>query len=162
MGNDGITFRPEAPVSLTSLPDEVLQHILYFVSPNHVLQNVQRVSKRFYTLGSEPVLWRYHCQAQFKYWDPKHRIGLKFLGCAGNVDWKTLFIHRQKVNSQTTCILDSILQGQVNRIKKFSEIIDFGYDAKDILLQHCRTNEGAEDVLARRYLAISLSSYATL
>jgi F-box protein 21 len=138
------------PASLNSLPDEVLQNILYYVSPHDVLLNIKRVSKRFNGLGSEPLLWRYHCRTQFNYWDGKHRIRQKFLGSVVDVDWKTLFRHRQTVDSQTTAILDSILGDQVNRIKKFNTIAEFGYDAKDTLLRHCHTSETAEDVLARR------------
>lgn len=61
-----------------------------------------------------------------------------------------LYAHRKKVDIQTTRILDSILEDQVNRIKKFASIGDFGYDAKDTLVRHCRARESAEDVLARR------------
>jgi F-box protein 21 len=138
------------PVSLNALPDEVLQHILLFVPPRDVLLHIQRVSKRFNQLGSEPLLWRYHCRVQFNYWDSKHRIRRKFLGSVGDVDWKALFTHRQRVDSQTTAILDSILEDQVNRIRKFNAIAEFGYDAKDSLLRHCHTSETADDVLARR------------
>lgn len=138
------------PASLNSLPDEVLQHILYYVSPRDVLLSIQRVSKRLNGLGSEPLLWRYHCRTKFNYWDSKHRIRQKFLGSVGDVDWKTLYTHRQSVDSQTTVILDSILEDQVNRIKKFNAIAEFGYDAKDTLLRHCHTGETAADALARR------------
>ena len=68
----------------------------------------------------------------------------------GDVDWKMLYMHRVTVDTQTTAILDSILADQVNRIKKFNYIAEFGYDAKDTLLRHCQTSESAEDVLARR------------
>merc|ERR1712093_736618 len=61
---------------LTSLPDEVLQHILAYCPPHDVLLNVQRLSKRFNRLGSEPLLWRYHCRTDFNYWDSKHRPSL--------------------------------------------------------------------------------------
>lgn len=59
-------------------------------------------------------------------------------------------MHRKRVEHETANILDSIIEGQVNRIQKFKMIADFGYDAKDTLLQHCRSSENAEDVLARR------------
>jgi F-box protein 21 len=72
------------------------------------------------------------------------------MGGVGDVDWKTLFTHRKKVDAEITDILDSILEGQINRIQKFKAIADFGYDAKDALLRHCHTSEDAEDVLARR------------
>jgi F-box protein 21 len=140
-----------APLSaLSDLPDEVLQHILFYVSPHDLVANVQRLSKRFDRLASEPLLWRHHCRANFTYWDSKHRIRQKFSGNVGDVDWKTLYLHRKRVASETAAILDSIIEGQVNRIQKFKLIADFGYDAKDTLLKHCRTSETAEDVLARR------------
>jgi F-box protein 21 len=140
--------------SLNALPDEVLQHILFYLSPQDTVLNVQRISKRFNRLGNEPLLWRFHCRVQFQYWDSKHRIRHKFLGSVGDVDWKTLYTHRKKIDIQITEILDSILEDQVNRIKKFNLIGELGYDAKDTLLRHCHTGEMAEDVLARRYQTV--------
>jgi len=72
------------------------------------------------------------------------------MGNVGDVDWKTLYMHRKRVESETATILNSIIEGQVNRIQKFKMIADFGYDAKDTLLKHCRASDAAEDVLARR------------
>jgi F-box protein 21 len=146
----GDHFQP----SLNSLPDEVLQHILYYLPPYDVLASLQRVSKRFQRLASEPLLWRHHCRVLFRYWDSKHRIRQKFVGKAADVDWKMLYTHRMKVDFDTTSTLDSILSGQVNRIQKFRIIAEFGYDAKDTLLRHCHTNDEAEDVLARRQASI--------
>ncbi|KAK0106484.1 hypothetical protein ONS96_004111 [Cadophora gregata f. sp. sojae] len=143
------------PLILTSLPDEVLQHILYFCPPNDVL-HVQSLSKRFNRLGNEPLLWRYHCRTGFKYWDAKHRIQKKFSQRVGDVDWKHLYIHRRKVDIATSGLLNNILERQTNRISKFIAISEFGYDAKDTLLRHCRTDDSAEDVLARRYYANSV------
>ena len=137
-------------VSLDSLPDEVLQHILYYISPHEILANAQKVSRRFNRLGSEPLLWRHYCLVEYKYWDSKHRIRQKFTGSVGDVDWKTLFTHRKKIDKETTETLDSILAGQINRIQKFKAIAGFGYDAKDTLLRHCGASEEAEDSLARR------------
>lgn len=59
-------------------------------------------------------------------------------------------MHREEVECRTTRILDSILESQVGRIEKFQEISEFGYDAKDTLLEHCQTDDNAEDVLARK------------
>ena len=72
------------------------------------------------------------------------------MGDVGDVDWQALYTHRAKVDIETTRILNSTLERQVDRIQKFELIADFGYDAKDTLLHHCHTDEGAEDVLARR------------
>lgn len=87
---------------------------------------------------------------EFTYWDSKHRIGQKFAGNVGDVDWRKLYTYRRRIDKETTALLDSILDGQINRISKFKSISEFGYDAKDTLLRHCRTSEDAEDVLARR------------
>jgi F-box protein 21 len=139
-----------AHASLNALPDEILQFALFYLSPRDTAVNVLRVSKRFNRLGNQGILWRYHCRVQFKYWDAQHRIKHKFLGSVGDVDWKKLYTHRRRIDTQITDILDSILEEQVNRIQKFRSIGDFGYDAKDTLLRHCHTSGMAEDVLARR------------
>lgn len=138
------------PASVTTLPDEVLQYIFYYVSPHDLLQNVQLVSKRINDLGNEALLWRFHCRTQYTYWDAEHRIRQKFRGAVADVDWKALYMHRLRIDFQTTTLLDSILEDQVNRIEKFGAIAQFGYDAKDTLLRHCHCGDGAEDVLARK------------
>lgn len=47
-------------------------------------------------------------------------------------------------------LLDEILAKQSGRIRKFEGIAAFGYDAKDVLLKHCRVEDEQEDALARR------------
>lgn len=138
------------PISLADLPDEILQQILSYLSPFELLVNVQRTSRRLARIGNEPLLWRYHCHVNFKYWDSKHNIAQKFAGKVEDVDWKKLFFYRQDVEFQTTRALDNILSKQIKRIEQFEQISQFGYDAKDTLLRHCGTSEATEDVLARR------------
>ena len=135
------------------LPDEVLQHVLFYLSPQDIVLHVQRVSKRLSRLASEPLLWRSFCKWDYKYWDSKHRIHHKFIGTVGDVDWKKLYTYRKMVDMRTTELLDSILERQISRIRKFDAIAEYGYDAKDALLRHCQTNETADDVLSRRYFA---------
>lgn len=137
------------PVSaFASLPDEVLQQILYYVSPHDILSKVQLVSKRFNRLGNAPLLWRHHCRALFKYWDAKHSFGHKVAGTAGEIDWKALFTYRDNVDLRTTKALNNTLQSRANRIVNFEEVGGFGYDAKDTLLRHCHIR--GEDQLARK------------
>ena len=137
--------------SLNYLPDEILQQILFYLSPEDTL-TIQDTSSRFARLANEPLLWRYHCRTSFKYWDPKHRIRQKFIGNVGDVDWKKIYFYRRDVDIQTTITLNSILASQIKRIEKFERIGQFGYDAKDTLLRHCGTDDSVEDVLARRYV----------
>ncbi|CZT42417.1 uncharacterized protein RSE6_02323 [Rhynchosporium secalis] len=136
----------------TSLPDELLQQILSFCPPGDLL-HIQILSRRFHTLAGEPLLWRYHCRTAFKYWAGRHQIQQKFLQSVGDIDWKLLYIQRRRLDVQISGLLDSILGSQSNRISKFESVSEFGYDAKDTLLQHCRTDDSVEDVLARRYYA---------
>jgi len=145
---------PFAP-NLNSIPDELIQHILFYSPARDLLLNIQRVSKRFNRLSSEPLLWRHHCRVAFKYWDSKHRIGQKFVGSVGDVDWKALYTYRQRIDADTTELLDSILERQINRISKFKSIAEFGYDAKDTLLRHCHADDATEDVLARKWVSFS-------
>ena len=135
--------------SLSDLPDEVVQAILFYV-PRESLPSVLAVSKRFNRLSNEPLLWRYHCHTQFKYWDPNHKIRQKFRERVGLVDWKQLYIYRCTVDRKATRLLNSILESQTGRIGKIQQIVDLGYDAKDTLLRHCHVGSETEDVLARR------------
>ena len=137
-------------MAIQDLPDELLQQILVHVPPRDILANVQLISRRFQSLSREPLIWRYHCVNEFRYWDERHLIRQKCAGLIGEVDWRKLFQYRLYVDHQTSRILDSILSAQIGRIKKFEQIGEFGYDAKDTLLRHCRTSAGVEDILARR------------
>ncbi|KAB8293134.1 hypothetical protein EYC80_007487 [Monilinia laxa] len=143
--------------AFTSLPDEILQQILYYISPRDNLSTVQLVSKRFNRLGNAPLLWRHHCCALFKYWDAKHSFSQKVAGSVGDVDWKALYMHRDNVDSRTTKALNNLLQSRANRIANFGEIGEFGYDAKDTLLRHCRIR--GDDQLARKHYACAMLDY---
>ena len=137
--------------NLEDLPDEVLQHILYYLEPEETLLSVQLVSRRIYTLIQEPLLWRYHCKTSFHYWDEKHDIRRRFNGHIDGTDWLELFLERRHADATTTRLVDSILSEQIGRIDKTNQIGAFGYDAKDTLLRHRRASPNSSDVLARRY-----------
>ena len=138
-----------AYATLDDLPNEVIQHILLYVPPASV-PALQRVSRRFNDL-TQPLLWRYHCRTQFRYWDEKHGIQDKFSGNIAKVDWKKAFSERHNIDRSISQAIDSILSRQTGRIEKFEQIVGFGYDAKDALLRHLNVGDEADDVLARRY-----------
>jgi F-box protein 21 len=139
-----------AALSLDQVPDEIIGHLLYYVSPDDNLSNVQLVSRRFYHLANEPLLWRHHCRSSFKYWSQQHRIYDKIAALVQATNWKQLFIIRSARNRKTSTLLDEIIRTKVNRIGGFETIGQIGYDAKDLLLEHCQTPLTAEDGLARR------------
>jgi F-box protein 21 len=136
--------------TIGDLPDEVLDQVLHYLSPKQTILSIQRASKRFARLSEEPLLWRYYCRTEFKYWDAKHRIKQKLDGDVGDVEWKKLYIYRKQINIRTSVLLDSILSEQIGRIDKTKDISEFGYDAKDILLRNCQIETDTDDVLARR------------
>ncbi|KHJ34278.1 putative f-box domain-containing protein [Erysiphe necator] len=144
---------------LLRLPDEVIQKILFFCDPDDVYLNVKRVCQRFFRLVNEPLLWRFHCCVNFRYWDKRHGFQEKLRRPTGQEDWKSLYCYRRMVDLKTTELLNSILETQTNRISKYEAIARFGYDAKETLLRHIQVDENAHDVLARRYYAKSVLDY---
>lgn len=147
--------RYDGVLSLDQMPDEIIGHLLYYLSPYDNLYNVQLVSHRFYRLANEPLLWRHHCRSSFKYWNPRHRFYKRAAALAQETDWKELFIFRSARNQQVSALLDEIIRTKVNRVRGFEIIGQIGYDAKDFLLEQCQTSPSAEDGLARRYASLA-------
>jgi F-box protein 21 len=137
-------------LSFLQFPDEIIQHLLYYLSAEDNLSSVQLVSKRLHRLASENLLWRHHCQNAWKYWHPDHDYEQKLEALPSEVDWKHLFILRKRRNARISNLLDGILATRVGRVRKFEQICSLGYDAKDFLLEQCRVDESRDDVLARR------------
>ena len=134
---------------LSDLPNEILYQILFSVPPASI-PTLQQVSRKFNDL-SQPLVWRHHCQTQFKYWSPEHDITTKYAQAPAKVDWKQLFQARHLADRATSRDLEDILSSQVGRIERSEKILAHGYDAKDTLLRHLNVSDDAEDVLARRY-----------
>ncbi|TWU78124.1 hypothetical protein ED733_007335 [Metarhizium rileyi] len=140
-------------MSLDQVPDEIIQHLLYYVSPEDTLHCFQLLCRHFHGLANESLLWRYHCWTTFKYWHPLHDFGQKLHAAVARVDWKHLFLLRVHKNRIVSRRLDAILQSRVGRLKNIETIRRLGYDAKDFLLAQCHVHESAPDVLARRYFS---------
>lgn len=136
--------------SLDDFPDEIIRHVLWFVSPEDNLGVIQALSRRFYHLGNEALLWRHYCRISFTYWNPDHDIEKKFAAIPSSVAWKSLWITRKRSTTKVSRLLDGILSTKVGQLRKLQQICLLGYDAKDYLLEQCHVDESAEDVLARR------------
>ncbi|RDA85580.1 hypothetical protein CP532_5374 [Ophiocordyceps camponoti-leonardi (nom. inval.)] len=137
-------------MSLEKVPDEIIQHLLYYVSPADNLESLQYLSRRFNRLANEPLLWRYHCSSSFRFWHQHHEYRRKLRRKVFEVDWKQLYLQRTRQNRMVMENLDSIITTRVGRMKKLEQVARLGYDAKDVLLTQCRTDESADDYLARR------------
>ncbi|EEH40074.2 F-box domain-containing protein [Paracoccidioides lutzii Pb01] len=146
-----------AKPTLDGLPDEVLHCILCY-APASTALTLERTSRRFKRVTNSPLLWRLHCQNDFKFWDQRHELSQKLTDPASSVDWKGLYALRQQIDVDTTQVLNSILTSQTGRIEKIHRIVEFGYDAKDTLLRHARAGEEWEDHLARRYYSNAILS----
>ncbi|KAJ3522804.1 hypothetical protein NM208_g12704 [Fusarium decemcellulare] len=140
----------------SQVPDEIIQHLLYYIPPEDNLSSFQLLSHRLRRLANEPLLWRYHCQSNFRFWHPEHNFQRRLKGRASQTPWKDLFIVRKCRNAQLDRLLDEILATRVGRVRRFEKVCNFGYDAKDFLLEQCNTANSADDVLARRYYSKSL------
>ncbi|ROT42735.1 F-box domain-containing protein [Sodiomyces alkalinus F11] len=141
---------------LDQIPDEIIHHILTFVSPEDNLLRVQLFSRRLNALANDPILWRQHCRTSFAHWDPRHDLPAKLDADVASVDWKALFLLRKARNVHISNLFDGILSTKLGRVRKFEQICRLGYDAKDFLLEQCRTIDSADDVLARRYHSKSI------
>lgn len=137
-------------VSLGLVPDEIIQHILEYTPPEDTLRHFQLASRRCCRIANEPTLWRYYCIGSFEYWSPRHNIGEKLRSKDKNIDWKSLFISRKRVNRHAAKLLDDVLATRARRYQRIEQICKLEYDVKDFLLQQSRVGDDAEDVLARR------------
>lgn len=136
------------------LPDEVIQHILSHLPPVSVasFQN----SSRECNLIVKPLLWRNYCQRLYRYWNSRHNIEEKLTGPINAVDWKALFVKRYEIDRYTIKMINSIVSSQSGRIAKIHSIAQHEYDAKDILLWQMNHDNGAGDILARKYVRLAL------
>lgn len=141
--------------SIDSLPDEIVHHILLYVSPEEILTKIAHLSKRFNRVAQEPLLWRSYCETNFKYWDSSHRFTERLTSNVHDTDWKRLFLVRLSHNASIARLVDGIISSRVCRLQKMEQICLYGYDAKDYLLSQCRVPDSTEDVLARRYARLS-------
>jgi F-box protein 21 len=138
-------------MSLEQLPGEIIQHLLYYVSPVDNILYFQLVSRRLRELANEPLLWRHHCQSSFRFWNVHHNLPRKLMANVHDVNWRELFLYRHRGNVRMAHFFESVLATQVGRVRSFEQICKAGYDAKDFLLEQYRTPDSADDVLARRY-----------
>lgn len=138
------------------LPDELLQHILQYIPPEDVLRSFSPLSRRLHRIAQEPLLWRYYCRSNFRYWNAVHRFQEMIRGPVHRVNWKRLFLLRLQRNAHAAALLDGIVQSRVSRLQKMEQICQYGYDVKDFLLAQCRIDDSAEDVLARRHFSCTV------
>ncbi|PWY65023.1 YccV-like-domain-containing protein [Aspergillus heteromorphus CBS 117.55] len=140
---------------LDCFPEELLRHIIRYCQP-YSTTALEQTARRFREVTNEPLLWRYYCLSDFKYWAQEHEFPKKVAGPVLSVNWKSLYKSKHLRYRATCRSLDGILATQTRRLDKIQTIIDLGYDAKDALLQNFSVHPEVEDYLARRYYAEAL------
>lgn len=138
-----------AKTNLCDLPTEVIHQILLLVPPKS-LATLELVSKHFKGLVSQAVLWHDHCWNHFGFWNNERNMSEKWAGNIADTDWKALYADRYRIDRHVSREINSILSTQTGRIPKSTRIVGIGPEAKDTLIRHCKVDEDAEDVLARR------------
>ncbi|KIW00373.1 hypothetical protein, variant [Verruconis gallopava] len=147
---------------LSELPTELIQHILRYLPPPAFLA-LSQTCKTLRSVADTPLLWRYLCRTQYKYWDPRHELAASLSKPVEDVPWKEWYVSRRVLDRQVDRLIDELVNNPRGRIEKLETLvnIDIGcmpgsrnlWDIKDSLLRHLHCDDGAEDVLARRFWA---------
>lgn len=157
-----------APVSLTDLPNEVIQLILTHLPPFDNLA-LQRTCRHFVDVCNEPLVWKSYCQDTYQYWDYRHRRPVISRGppdtlsppsppsssppsssLVGYTTWKELFESRHETNRMTRQAINNIIHVELGRFDALQPVLDAGYDAKDALIELYCTARGTEFHLAQQ------------
>lgn len=131
--------------------DELLLHIFADIPPEDNLKSLQLVCRKFHAVANDQTIWKRHCITSFKFWHEQHSFHEKVANPKPDaVDWKELWLRRRRTNAHLEILFQGILDTKVGRLERFRTICDYGYDAKDFLLEQGGTDDSMEDVLARR------------
>ncbi|KAF2155332.1 YccV-like-domain-containing protein [Myriangium duriaei CBS 260.36] len=138
--------------SLHRLPDEVIQSIIFHLSPHDAVR-FGAACRRFNGLIDAPILWRHYCDVYFSYWKHNDDTDDRIIRRDPIAPWKQHFVERIRREERNRALFESALSTQHERYAKIQEIAECEYEAKDMLLIQCDAPSNSEDVLARRYFA---------
>lgn len=136
--------------TIHDMPDEIIRQVIQHVSPEEAFNTCPLVSKTFKRVAFDSLLWRNFCQTSFRFWHPEHRLKEKLESRASQTIWRDLWRRRKYRNDLIARLLDGIIATKVDRFAKMGQIGQYGYDAKDYLLEQINTPDSLEDSLARR------------
>lgn len=143
---------------LLQLPDELLHEILTHLPPRDLVA-CQLTCKTLDGLCAESLVWRRHCETEYRRWDKSHDFVALLAAPPISVKWKHLLAQRRRQDQHVREDIDCVLSSQTRRIDRIKDIASLGYDATDELLRHVEVADDAEDVLARRFWAAQVVSY---
>ncbi|KAF2752067.1 YccV-like-domain-containing protein [Sporormia fimetaria CBS 119925] len=143
----------EVRPALAVLPAEILEAIFLQLDYYSVVQASQACKHIRNITAHAPVIWRHLCLTNFNYWDPHRHIQDKIAAPLSNTDWRELFIERYQIDKDTRHCLDRVINTPHGRLQLISDVANYGYDAKGLLLREWNCPDDAGDVLARRFYA---------
>lgn len=135
------------------LPDELLELIVSQLPPSETV-NFGLASSRNNKIVYEPLVWRRHCVQTWRYWEATHDLQEKLESPPAQTRWHHLYNERARIDSECLKIFNALLETQQHRYERMEKIASHGYDIKDLMLhERDQSDDGAEDVLCRRYFA---------
>lgn len=148
----------ESPGLLT-LPDEVIQTILSYTPPRSVV-SAHATCRRLATIANGPLLWRSFCSSAFKWWDDRHDYKSK-LSDPSFTGWETLYAERHLASQRTREVLARLLHDGEGKLDAIQQLLDIGYDAKDVLIDASQNARSSDSYLAQRSVSLNHASFAT-
>lgn len=139
---------------LLQLPDELLGVVVSHIPTAEDTAAFGLTCQRVYKIVCTSPVWRRHCIATWKHWDPQHELSAKLAQPPLQIDWRQLFHQRVDKDVKAALAFKDLISTQQKRLHRMHEIAEKGHDVHDLLLNlRDRTPDQAEDVLARRWHA---------
>lgn len=148
---DAAASTTTTPRTLSTLPDELITAILQYLDARSVTKFAQ-TSKRFTDIATEAVLWQKLCLKDWRFWDARHSFHTKQHDRT-YLEWKTLYTTHDEAHQRTVHELQAIIADPLARLNRAQAILNFGYDAKDALVNLVQNANRSEAPLAQRYWA---------
>lgn len=141
----------EHPSGLLALPDELLRAILDHISPLD-LASIQTTCSRLNIISADTLLWESACLSWFRWWDKNHDFETKRHNSAYH-GWKQLFANRWRSHRNAQKALAAMTDSETNRLDRIADILNTGYDAKDVLVDAFRDAPNSDLYLSQRFVA---------
>lgn len=147
---------PAATSRLLSLPDELLEAIVFYLQPHDAVA-FATTCKQCNKITFEPLVWRQHCIRQWKYWHDQHSWSEKLRSPPAQTRWRHLYNERQRIDRDAAKLFDELLASQQHRYSRIEDIAACGDDVREMLIRmRDQTPDDTEDVLARRFYAAAI------
>jgi F-box protein 21 len=136
-------------ISLTHLPDEVIQAILAYTPPPAALA-LELTSRRFRDVANEPQLWKVYCHRSFRNWAGEYSLRHRLPQPAVE-DWKRLYASRAESSRFARQTLDAVIREPLGQIDRIQSIVAHGLDVKYDMLDAFDQAAASENHLAQKW-----------